>query len=103
MQKAFSLQPNEVNQAQQIEEERKNVLAQIGALTLDMEQARAQLPVVEQRRRQYLQTLVQQYGVTEFRTARIEGNNLICDVADGPQPLPPTPARTNGMELLAKE
>jgi phosphoglycolate phosphatase-like HAD superfamily hydrolase len=104
MQKAYSLQSHEINQAQQLDEERKTVLAQIGALTLDMEAARAQLPIVEQRRRQHLQNLVQQHGVTEYRSARIEGPNLICDVPDE-QPAQQIPqlGRTNGLEVLAKE
>jgi hypothetical protein len=109
MQRAFSLQPHEINQAQQIDEERKTVLAQIGALTLDMETARAQLPVVEQKRRQYLANLVQLYGITDYRAARLEGGNLICDLPDAPQaqapPDPPLPApRVNGgLERIAKE
>lgn len=105
MQKAYSLQPNEINQAQQLDEERKTCLAQIGALTLDMETARAQLPLVDQKRRQYLQSLVERYGVTEYRSARIDGNNLVCDLPDGPSaqasPLPvPDAGKPNGVEVL---
>jgi len=102
MQKAFSLQPNEMNQATALDEERKTVLAQIGALTLDMETARAALPVVEQKRREFLASLVKQYQVGDYRSARLEGSNLICDMPDPPQAMPPQ--RVNGgMEVLAKE
>jgi hypothetical protein len=100
MQKAFGLQPNELAEAQQLDEERTRVLAQIGALTLDMETARAALPVVEQRRRQYLAKLVQQYGITEYRGARLENGNLICDLPDGPVLAPP---RVNGGLEVTKE
>lgn len=106
MQKAFSLQPHERQQAQQLDEERKTILAQIGALTLDMESARAQLPIVEQKRRQHLQNLIQQYCVGDYRAAKLEDGNLICDVVEaqepkGPLPVPP---RVNGsLEAIEKE
>jgi len=103
MQKAFSLQQNEINQAQALEEERKNVLAQIGALTIDMENARAALPIVEQKRRQFLGALVQQYGVTDYRGARLENGNLICDLPDAPVPAAIPPGRVNGGLEAVKE
>ena len=106
MQKAYSLDPHEMRQAQQLDEERRTVLAQIGALTLDMEAARAQLPIVEQRRRQHLQSLVDQHGIKEYRSARIEGNNLICDMPDMPVPAaaPVAVPRVNGgLEAIEKE
>jgi len=106
MQKAFSLQPKEIAQAQQLDQERTTVLAQIGALTLDMEAARAQLPIVEQKRRQYLAALVQQYGIIDYRAARMENGNLICEVPDEPTVAAPSvhPAHVNGgLEAPAKE
>lgn len=99
MQKAFSLAPNEVQQTQQLDQERTEVLAQIGALTLDMETARASLPLVERKRREYLATLVRKYGVTEYRTASIQGGNLVCDLPDGPQTMQPPEALTGDAKL----
>jgi len=103
MQKAFSLQQNELNQANALEEERKNILAQIGALTLDMETARAALPVADQKRRQFLASLVQHYGVTDYRGARLENGNLICDLPDAPEPPAIPPSRVNGGLEAVKE
>ncbi len=103
MQKAFSLQQHEISQANALDEERKSVLAQIGALTLDMETARAQLPNVEQKRREFLAGLVKQYVAGDYRSARLENGNLVCDVPDAPE-AKMIPTRVNGgMEVLSKE
>lgn len=114
MQKAFSLEPHDLQQTQKLDQERTEVLAQIGALTLDMETARASLPLVERKRREHLAGLVQKFGVTEYRSAAIQGNNLVCDLPDPPpQPLSdprfaqgrvtgidgPSDGKTNGMAI----
>ena len=88
--KAYSLNNHEIAQAQALEEERRNLLARFGGITLEMETIRAQLPQLDQRSRALVQTVVQRAGVPEFRTARIDGANLICDLPDEPMQ-PETP------------
>ena len=84
MQKAYSLQQFEIAQAQTLEEERRNLLARFGAVTLEMEGVRAQIPALEQRLRTLVQAAAQRVGTRNFINARIEGPNLICEMPDEP-------------------
>jgi hypothetical protein len=86
MQKAYSLQQFEIAQAQALEEERRNLLARFGAVTLEMESVRAQIPALEQRLRTLVQAAAQRVGTRNFINARIEGPNLICEMPDEPAP-----------------
>jgi hypothetical protein len=86
MQKAFSLQPHETAQAQALDEERRNLLARLGAATLEMESVRGQLPTLDQRGRTLVQSIAQRTGVREFISARIDGANLVCEVPNEPAP-----------------
>ena len=58
MQKAFSLQQNEMQQASQLDEERRNLLADYGAIELNRERIRNRLPQVEQAQRELVQRAV---------------------------------------------
>lgn len=90
MQRAFSLQPYEVAQAQTLDQERQALFGRFGALTLEMEAVRAQLPSVEQRTRTMIQSFAQRIGVRNYSSARIDGANLICELPEeAPQPTPP--------------
>jgi hypothetical protein len=98
MQKAHSLTPQETGMMQSLEDERRNLLAQFGGLTYELEGVRQQIPQLDQRRRLFVERVALRAGVTQFRTARIEGNNLIVDVEEA-EPAPPAPMlveRVNG-------
>jgi hypothetical protein len=102
MQKAFSLQPEEIRQTKQLEEEQRNLLAQFGAIEIQRKQIRKRLPQIEEEQRKLVRNVTQRVGIEQFNAARIDGGNLLLDLPD--QPLPPTgdgdsqpsAARTNG-------
>jgi hypothetical protein len=105
MQKAFSLQPHEQQQVQQLEEEHRNLLAEYGRITLTGQQIRKVLPGLEEKQRALLRSVVARNGVMQFNTARFDGANVIVDVPDAPlaEPVAALPAaRPNGMEPLTE-
>ena len=110
MQKAFSLQQFEIAQAQTLEEERRNLLARLGGLTLEMENVRGQIPGLDQRSRSLVQAVAQRAGVPNFLNARIDGGNLVCELPDEPPAAAPSlPAaiqtdigRVNGEAIATK-
>jgi hypothetical protein len=90
MQKAFSLQQNEMQQASQLDEERRNLLADYGAIELNRERIRNRLPQVEQAQRELVQRAVERVGVERYTTARFDRTNLVVELPDEPQlPAPP--------------
>jgi hypothetical protein len=104
MQKAYSLQPHEQQQAQQLEEEHRNLLAEYGRITLSGQQIRKLLPGLEEKQRALLRSVVARNGVNQFNAARFDGANVIVDVPDAPaEPVAALPAaRPNGMEPLTE-
>jgi len=102
MQKAFSLQPEEIRQARALEDEQRNLLAQLGSMSLQKKQITKRLPQIEEEQRKFLRSAVARVGVEQFNAARIEGPNLLVDIPDQPA-APPTgdgsqqsAAHTNG-------
>src|SRR5215467_4368803 len=100
MQKAYSLQPDEMRQASQLEEEQKTLLARYGALEIDRKNIRKRLPQIEEQQRGLIRNIVQRLGIQQFNAARVDGNNVIVDTPDQPALVPPAadvvPLRTNG-------
>jgi hypothetical protein len=94
MQKAYSLQGFELEQQQSLEEERRTLLAQLGMLTLDRESIIERLKSVEVRSRALVNAIAHRHQIRDYRQLMIQGNQLIGDVFEPPQPLnlPLTPA-----------
>lgn len=107
MQKAFNLQPHETQQSQQLEAERLDLLAQLGAMKLEDERIRARLPQVVEEQRKLVRGTVQRLGIERYNSAIFREGNVIVDVPDEPpappagnEPAPPAPdaasQHTNG-------
>ena len=96
MQRAYSLQPNEQQEAAALEAEHRNLLAQYGALMIDKARIKKALPASEEKQRQLLRRCLERHGVTQFNAARMDGMNILVDLPDeaalapvGPVPVPP--------------
>lgn len=90
MTKAFSLQPEEQRMAKGLEEEQRNLLAQLGSISLQKKNIKKRLPQIEDEQRKLVRGVVARVGVDQFNAARIDGNNLILDIPEGmptPQPI----------------
>ena len=93
MQRAYSLKPQEQQQAYQLEEQQKNLMARYGAITLERAAIRKQIPLLEEQQRTLLRSLLAAHNVSEFQAARIEGGNLMVQMPDEPPAAPvPIPA-----------
>jgi hypothetical protein len=104
MQKAFNLQPEEIRHASAIDEERKNLLAQYGALELERKRIRKTLPSLDERQRAMVRTVLSRLKIDQFNGARIDNGNLIVDLPD--EAVAAAPAlvaeRVNGAAAEAK-
>jgi len=101
MQKAYSLQPEEIRQAKQLEEEQRNLLAQLGSMSLQKKQITKRLPQIEEEQRRMIRGVVERCGVSQYNFARVDGSNLVVEVPDQPPPpmensKPESAAHTNG-------
>jgi hypothetical protein len=106
MERAYNLQPEELQQQQQLDIEQRDTLAQFGALTLQLEQVRARLPQIEERQRSLITQVARRHSVGSYLTARIAGANLVCQFPDpvpddGPQIV--RGVKPNGQPAIATE
>jgi len=96
MEKTFQLDQREVTQSTQMDQERTQVLAMVGALSLDMEQAKKNLEMATERQRAFIRQLLNNRGVERYDQARIQNNTLFATVPDeapAPPAAPAEPAR----------
>jgi len=101
MQRAFSLQPEEHKQVQALETEQRNLLAQLGQMSLEKKRITKRLPQIEEAQRGLVRTVVQRVGVEVFNAARIDGANLLLDIPDAPlAPPAPPDGKPNGSAAL---
>ena len=82
MQKAYNLQPDELRQAMAIDDERKNALAQYGAVELERKRIRKLLPTLDERQRTMVRTVLSRLKIDQFNGARIDNGNLLVDLPD---------------------
>ena len=87
--RAYSLQDYEQKANRALEEERHNLMAQIGMLTLDLEAARARKTELDANRRSFVAMVAQRHKLTDYRWLRIENNQLIGDIVDPMDELQP--------------
>lgn len=95
MEKTFPLDQKEAGLIAQLDQDRMQALAQVGALSLDMEQARKNLEATAERQRAFIRQAMMTRGVDRFDNARVQNGALIVALPDAPpmQPsavLPPT-------------
>ena len=92
MEKTIQLDPREMQQATGIEEQRMRALAQIGALSLDMEQARKNHEVANERQREFIRQVLESRGIEQFDSARAVPNGILVSIPDSIG----TPVKANG-------
>ena len=91
MQKAFSLNQDEQQQAAQLEGEHRDLLAQLGAISLDRKRIKKALPANEEKQRGLLRRVIDRHGVEQYTAARLQGTNLVVEIPDAPPALPAPP------------
>src|SRR5215831_19224143 len=100
MEKSFQVDQREAQQLQQMDQDRVQALAAVGALSLDMEAARKNLDAVAERQRAFLRAACDKRGLERYEGARIQNGTLYVNVPDVPAPtmdaLPVKVERLNG-------
>ena len=82
MEKTFQLDQRESAMLQSLDQERTQALAAIGALSLDMETARKNLDVAQQKQQSFLRQAVMTRGVDRFENARMQNGALVVALPD---------------------
>jgi len=107
MEKSFQLDQREASVAQQLDQERTQALAAVGALSLDMEQARKNLDAVAERQRAFVRQAVMTRGIENFVNARTGNGTLVVALPDEPvempAPVPTAAEKVNGQAALIRE
>jgi len=82
MEKTFPLDKKEAMQLQQIDQERTQALAMIGALSLDMEAARKNLETASERQRNFIRTALEKRNVERYENAQVRNGALLATLPD---------------------
>jgi hypothetical protein len=82
MEKSFPLDSRESAACGQLDQQRTQCLAAVGALSLDMEQARKNLEATAERQRAFIQQLVAAKGIDRFENARVQNGALLVTVPE---------------------
>ena len=86
MEKTFQLDQRELAMIGQVDQERTQALAQVGALSLDMEQARKNLDAAAERLRSFIRQVVTNRGVERFESARVQNGAVVVSIPEGIMP-----------------
>jgi hypothetical protein len=105
MEKVFQLEQKEAALLGQLDQERTQTLAVVGALSLDMEQARKNLEAAAERQRAFIRQALLNRGVDRYENARAQNGSLIVTLPDAaPEITAPAPrAGLNGPVFEAKD
>jgi hypothetical protein len=82
MEKTIQLDQRELQQAGQIDQARMQALAQIGALSMDMEQAKRNLEVANEQQRSFMRQALAAHGIEQFDSARPVPNGILVTIPD---------------------
>jgi hypothetical protein len=88
MEKSFALDQKETVLLTQLDQERTQALAMVGALSLDMEQARKNLDTAAERQRSFIRQALIARGVDRFDNARVQNGALLVTLPDAMPSLP---------------
>jgi hypothetical protein len=102
MEKAFSLEPKEAGFAAALEEEAKQALAAIGALSIEMEKARKHLDSVNEQQRTLVHAALLHRNVVECTNGRMGNGNLYCTLPDPKPEAPAAAPRVNGHAAIVE-
>jgi hypothetical protein len=103
MEKTFTLDHKETAMLAAVDQERTNALAMVGALSLDMEQARKNLDSAAERQRSFIRQALSNRGVERYDNARAQNGTLIVSMPDempAPASGPIKIERVNGAEAI---
>ena len=108
MEKSFELEQRETALLGQLDQERTQALAMIGALSLDMEQAKKNLDTTAERQRAFVRQALIARGIDRYDNARAQNGTLFVTVPDEQMmtTMPPTlekADRLNGPTAVRKE
>jgi hypothetical protein len=107
MEKTYNLDQIEQAMLTQVDQERTNALAMVGALSLDMEQARKNLDTAAERQRAFIRQALATRGVDRYENAKAQNGALIVTLPDSPQPVsiatPQSIERVNGSPDVVRE
>jgi hypothetical protein len=82
MEKVFQLEQKEAALLGQLDQERTQTLAVVGALSLDMEQAKKNLDAAAERQRAFIRQALSNRGVERYENARAANGSLIVTIPD---------------------
>lgn len=82
MEKTIKWEAAEAPVMQQLEFERMQVLAQIGALMMDLDNAKKNLEAVNERQKTAIRSALQSRGIERFDSARPMAGGLVLQVPD---------------------
>lgn len=106
MEKTYQMDQKEAMLFAQVEQERTQALAMVGALSLDMEQARKNLDTAAERQRSFIRQALAGRGVERFDNARAQNGVIVVSIPElmVPMPVPVTTdkpdERVNGQTTL---
>src|SRR5215469_18737198 len=95
MEKTYTMDQREAQQLQQMEQDRMQALAAVGALSLDMEAARKNLDAVAERQRAFIRLACDKRGLEKYDGARIQNGTLFVNVPDMPIAMDALPVRVD--------
>ena len=84
MEKTIRWDQTESVQMTGIDNERTKILAQIGSLMMDLEQARKMLDSLNERHKVAIQQALTNHGVNQFESARPINGGVILQLSDSP-------------------
>jgi len=96
VEKTFQLDQHEVQYSAMLEQELQESLARVATLMLELEAAKTNLQMSQERNRSFVRTIVVHRGLDQVQAARITRGNLVCSLPDvSPETIP---QRVNGVE-----
>jgi hypothetical protein len=96
MEKTIALDQKEQTMLAAVDQERTQALAMVGALSLDMEQARKNLDTAAERQRSFIRQALVSRGIERYENARAQNGALIVSMPDEP------PARSSLSDDITK-
>jgi 2-polyprenyl-3-methyl-5-hydroxy-6-metoxy-1,4-benzoquinol methylase len=82
MEKTITFNQNEQMQSHQIEQERTQILAQVGALMMDLETSKKALDTINERRNTFIRAVLSSNGISSFESCRPTRDGVMVTVQE---------------------
>lgn len=82
MERTIKWEPAEDVQMKMIEQEKTQILAQIGALMMDLDLVKQKLQAINDRQRAAIQQVIQSRGIGAFESARPIQGGVVLQISD---------------------